>query len=90
MKSSNGLSVNSRKTYSGLIITAKKNVGINNQKATHLALAKRFMSADHSKMWPVEKIVTLGLLGVAPAALLNPNIVLDDALAILSVAHFHW
>lgn len=48
------------------------------------------MSGDHSKLWPIEKVVTIGLLGVTPAALLTPNLFLDDTLAILSVVHFHW
>lgn len=90
MKNSNGLSVNARKSYSGLVAATRHNTEFGSIKSTNLALTKRFMSADHSKLWPVEKIVTLGLLGLTPAAIISPNFFLDDTLAILTVAHFHW
>lgn len=59
-------------------------------KLTNMTLTKRCMSSDHSKLWPIEKVITLGLLGLTPAALISPNFFFDDTLAILSVVHFHW
>lgn len=81
--------LSSRKPYSGLLSASSKNAGLG-QKSINFALAKRGMSSDHSKLWPIEKIVTIGLLGVTPAALISPNLFLDDAFAILTVVHFHW
>ncbi|KAJ8958073.1 hypothetical protein NQ317_004496 [Molorchus minor] len=48
------------------------------------------MSGDHSKLWPIEKAVSIALLGVVPATLLFSNLVLDNIFALLVVAHFHW
>lgn len=92
LRSTSGLSMSSRKTYSGLVATARKNGGIITQKSTNFTLAKRCMSADHSKLWPIEKLVTLGLIGVVPATFIaaSPNVILDDAFAILTVLHMHW
>lgn len=51
---------------------------------------KRNMSSDHSKMWTIEKLVSLLLLGVVPATFICPNPVLDNILAAIVVIHFHW
>lgn len=60
------------------------------QSAAYTVRSKRHTSGDHSKLWPIEKLVTLGLIGVAPAAIINPSLVLDDALSVLLVTHMHW
>ena len=54
---------------------------------------QRFLSSnahDHSKVWVIEKGVSLGLLAVIPAAFLCQNSYLDYALALSLVAHIHW
>lgn len=45
---------------------------------------------DHSKLWVVEKAVSLGLLAVIPAAFACQSTALDYALALSLVAHIHW
>lgn len=70
--------------------TTRHNAEFVYAKSTKPALTKRCMSSDHSKLWPIEKVVTLGLLGLTPAAFMSPNFFFDDTLAILSVVHFHW
>ncbi|XP_076259348.1 succinate dehydrogenase, subunit D [Rhynchophorus ferrugineus] len=52
--------------------------------------AKRPMSSDHSKLWTIEKVLSLGLLGIVPATFICPNQVLDDLFALSIVMHFHW
>ncbi|XP_044263646.1 succinate dehydrogenase [ubiquinone] cytochrome b small subunit, mitochondrial [Tribolium madens] len=65
-------------------------------KSRHLLLAPqkvsqvRFMSADHSKLWPMEKALSLSMIALVPAAIAMPNIVFDNLLAVASVIHFHW
>lgn len=54
------------------------------------AIVTRSMSGDHSKLWPIEKAVSIALLGLVPATFLTPNVVLDNLLAVAAVAHFHW
>jgi len=55
-------------------------------------LTKRVLSSshDHSKLWVVEKAVSVGLLAVIPAAFLTQCSVLDYLLAVSLVAHCHW
>lgn len=45
---------------------------------------------DHSKLWVLEKAVSVGLLAVIPASLVCQNSFLDYALALSLVAHVHW
>ncbi|XP_033110564.1 succinate dehydrogenase [ubiquinone] cytochrome b small subunit B, mitochondrial-like isoform X2 [Anneissia japonica] len=45
------------------------------------------MSSTH---WKTERVVSIGLLGVIPAALAFPNPALDYALAASLVLHCHW
>ncbi|CAG2180385.1 unnamed protein product [Oppiella nova] len=47
-------------------------------------------SHNHSKLWSLERYVSLGLLGVIPAALAVPNPALDYLLALSLVIHVHW
>ncbi|XP_056633028.1 succinate dehydrogenase [ubiquinone] cytochrome b small subunit, mitochondrial [Diorhabda carinulata] len=51
---------------------------------------KRNMSADHSKLWPIERALSIALIGITPWAILSPSRGLDDVLAISTVIHFHW
>jgi succinate dehydrogenase (ubiquinone) membrane anchor subunit len=45
---------------------------------------------DHVKLWTAERALSLGLLGMIPAAFVAPNPALDYALAIAIVMHSHW
>lgn len=54
---------------------------------------QRFLSSDahnHSKIWILEKAVSVALLAVIPAALMYPNQILDYCLAFSLVIHCHW
>jgi succinate dehydrogenase (ubiquinone) membrane anchor subunit len=53
---------------------------------------RREMSAghDHTKLWTAERFLSLGLLGVIPAAFMVPSPALDYALALAIVMHSHW
>ncbi|XP_060535708.1 succinate dehydrogenase [ubiquinone] cytochrome b small subunit, mitochondrial [Cylas formicarius] len=51
---------------------------------------KRNMSADHSKLWPIEKAVSVLLIGIAPATFICPNPIFDNLFALTTVIHFHW
>lgn len=55
-------------------------------------ITKRFLSGahDHSKIWLLEKAVSVGLLAVIPLALVYPNPVLDYVLALSLIVHIHW
>jgi hypothetical protein len=50
----------------------------------------RLMSGDHSKMWPVEKALSLSLIFLIPAAIAMPNPIFDNLAAVAAVIHFHW
>lgn len=52
--------------------------------------SKRYMSADHGKLWTIEKALSAGLLAIVPAAILYPNQALDHLLALSLVVHAHW
>ena len=45
---------------------------------------------DHSKLWVLEKAVSVGLLAVIPASFACQSTFLDYALALSLVAHIHW
>ena len=47
-------------------------------------------SADHSKLWSVERLFSAALIGVIPAAFLCPSKVMETLMAISIVAHSHW
>jgi hypothetical protein len=53
---------------------------------------RREMSAggDHTKLWTVERVLSLGLLGVIPAAFIVPSAAMDYLLAVSLVIHSHW
>ncbi|CAH0550752.1 unnamed protein product [Brassicogethes aeneus] len=70
---------NANTTKGSLVSVVSKNV-----------IAKRVMSGDHSKLWPIEKGVAIALLGVVPATFLMPNVILDDVFAVMVVMHAHW
>ena len=44
---------------------------------------------DHSKLWSLERLMSLVLLPLVPAALVYPCQALDTALAVLIVMHTH-
>ncbi|XP_050305965.1 succinate dehydrogenase [ubiquinone] cytochrome b small subunit, mitochondrial [Anthonomus grandis grandis] len=51
---------------------------------------KRNMSMDHGKLWTIEKIVSVLLLGIVPATFFTPHKIYDHLFAVLTVLHFHW
>jgi len=69
---------------------ASKNVGVRSQWKDCALPQKRNMSADHSKLWPIEKVLAAALAGIVPAMVMAPNAVLDNAFALISVVHMHW
>ncbi|CAH2000587.1 unnamed protein product [Acanthoscelides obtectus] len=80
----------SKRQFSQLLGKSTKNVAAYTKNKTNLELVKRSMSGDHSKLWPIEKAVSVLLLGVVPATFISPNCILDDIFAVLVVTHFHW
>lgn len=76
-----------RKDFACLI----KNLFQKNVRNFTLTLPKQSAAgADHSKLWTAEKVVSLVILGVLPAAILVPCRPLDTILAISLVMHSHW
>ncbi|KAJ8924299.1 hypothetical protein NQ315_007092 [Exocentrus adspersus] len=75
--------------FSHLVQQLNKNP-ISATKSKVNVIATRGMSADHSKLWPIEKAVSIALLGLVPASIITPNPILDNLLAVAVVAHFHW
>lgn len=47
-------------------------------------------SSDHRGLWKLERLISLGLLGLIPASVIAPNELLDNATSIAIVLHFHW
>lgn len=45
---------------------------------------------DHVRTWMMERLVSVSLLALLPAALLCENKIIDAALAIAAVMHSHW
>lgn len=48
------------------------------------------LAEDHVKHWNAERLLSLGLLGIVPAAFAFPSPALDYALALSVVVHTHW
>lgn len=78
-------------------ITIHRDLSANSEKRTlklvpapHTVLQRRSMSADHTKLWTIEKAVSLGLIALVPAAVAYPNVVFDNLAAVATVTHFHW
>lgn len=44
----------------------------------------------HDKLWKAERYLSLGLLGVLPAAAVIPHPIMDYAVALSLVVHVHW
>lgn len=44
----------------------------------------------HDKLWKAERYLSVGLLGVLPAAALFPAPIMDHAVALSLVVHCHW
>lgn len=45
---------------------------------------------SHTTLWTAERALSVGLLGLVPAAIACPSQVLDTLLAISVVMHGHW
>ncbi|KAG5891606.1 hypothetical protein JTB14_037120 [Gonioctena quinquepunctata] len=61
-----------RKPYSQLLNRITKNVAAPARSARlDQAISKRCMSADHSKLWGIERVVSIALLGIVPATFFN-------------------
>ncbi|XP_050500224.1 succinate dehydrogenase [ubiquinone] cytochrome b small subunit, mitochondrial [Diabrotica virgifera virgifera] len=83
------IAINSRKSFTQLTTGANKNLNIL-PRINLASYVKRNMSADHSKLWPIERAVSIALLGITPLVFISPNTALNDIFAIATVAHFHW
>lgn len=58
-----------------------------------LNVDKRCMSAvgsNHTALWTIERVVSLALLGVIPAAFVMPSQTMDAIMAVSLVLHSHW
>jgi len=74
---------------------AKLNLATNIVKPNinrNIALTAPRLSAhgNHTTLWNVERALSLGLLGLIPAALVMPCGLFDNLLAVSLVAHQHW
>lgn len=47
-------------------------------------------SHAHDRLWKAERYLSVGLLGVLPAAALISNPMMDHAVALSLVVHVHW
>lgn len=47
-------------------------------------------SGNHVTLWQAERVLSVGLLGLVPAALLVPTQATDYLLSLVLVMHFHW
>ncbi|KAH8418081.1 hypothetical protein KR222_011565, partial [Zaprionus bogoriensis] len=47
-------------------------------------------TSNHTGLWTIERLVSVGLLAVIPAAFVVPSQALDALLAISVVIHTHW
>ncbi|CAB3376786.1 Hypothetical predicted protein [Cloeon dipterum] len=45
---------------------------------------------DHVKLWTAERALSVGLLGIIPAAFIVPSPAMDYLLAVSLVMHCHW
>ncbi|KAH8278732.1 hypothetical protein KR018_008107 [Drosophila ironensis] len=45
---------------------------------------------DHTMLWTIERLVSVGLLAIIPVAFIAPSKVLDALMAISVVIHAHW
>ncbi|XP_066245457.1 succinate dehydrogenase [ubiquinone] cytochrome b small subunit, mitochondrial [Euwallacea similis] len=90
----NRLSLQVPKTRTFTHLTAKPNsVSLATKCKTQffkIVEQRRNMSADHSKLWSIEKLVSILLLGVVPTMFIYPNKILDNIFSVAVVMHFHW
>ncbi|KAK5648530.1 hypothetical protein RI129_003422 [Pyrocoelia pectoralis] len=71
------------------LTTPTKILSTVNTSSTTL-LNVRSMSHDHRGLWKIEKGISVLLLGLLPACVAFPNEIVDNLVAILTVAHLHW
>lgn len=45
---------------------------------------------EHTKLWKAERYLSLGLLGILPAASVIPHPIMDHTVALSLVVHVHW
>jgi succinate dehydrogenase (ubiquinone) membrane anchor subunit len=67
--------------------------GVIVQNAKQFSVSAKQMTGhghDHTKLWTAEKALSVGLLGIVPAAFLIPSQFMDYLLAITVVMHNHW
>lgn len=54
------------------------------------AARKAAAGSNHAPLWTAERLVSVALLGILPAAIAFPSKTLDTLLAISVVMHAHW
>lgn len=45
---------------------------------------------NYASVWKIERIISIGLMGLFPAALFYPSPILDTLLAISTSLHVYW
>uniref|UniRef100_A0A0A9WVI8 Succinate dehydrogenase [ubiquinone] cytochrome b small subunit n=1 Tax=Lygus hesperus TaxID=30085 RepID=A0A0A9WVI8_LYGHE len=45
---------------------------------------------DHSKIWTLERLLSIALMPVVPLGIMYPNILLDLIMSVAIVMHVHW
>lgn len=46
--------------------------------------------SNHTKLWTIERLLSAGMLGIIPTALIFPSTAMDVLLATSLVLHTHW
>lgn len=44
----------------------------------------------HDRLWKAERYLSVGLLGILPAAAMYPSLAMDHAVALSLIVHVHW
>lgn len=54
------------------------------------AATSKVVAGNAGRHWAVERVVAVGLLGLVPAAVVSPSVVVNYSLAVLVPLHGHW
>ena len=71
-------------------LTKNSSILLDRNRTVMLSNIRNMSAQDHRALWKVERVVSLALLGLLPACVAFPNVIIDNLTTIAVVAHIHW
>ncbi|XP_023233171.1 succinate dehydrogenase [ubiquinone] cytochrome b small subunit, mitochondrial-like [Centruroides sculpturatus] len=76
--------------FSKIALPAPEKIDVKRISQTAVKCSEDHKGHDHSFMWTLERVVSLSLMGMMPAAFVFSHPIMDYLVSLALVAHVHW